>query len=211
MSEPSEQALPESSSHKKPGSTTMALALGAQRLDRESCAALFERLSPAIHTWATLRLPRGAWRPIEPEEVVQEVWVRALDRIQTFDPQKGSFRMWMFGIAGRSMLDLLRKASRTRAVGESKDGSQAMQDVPAHCTTASRRLVRDESLGRVIDKLLLLSSDEKRLLIYRGLEGLPHEVVAERMGLSPEAAGKRWQRLRDRLAAEDLPGDLLEN
>jgi DNA-directed RNA polymerase specialized sigma24 family protein len=37
------------------------------------------------------------------------------------------------------------------------------------------------------------------LIVYCGLEGLSVTEVAQRLGLSREAAFKRWQRLRDEL------------
>jgi RNA polymerase sigma-70 factor (ECF subfamily) len=187
------------------------LALQAQKLDFESCTLLCERLTPALLAWARLRVPKGSWKPIEPEDVVQEVWLRALTRLETFDPNKGTFRMWMFGIAGRALLDLLRKAVRGASAGSDPSSEDPLSRVADDATAVSTRLVRSEAFQVVAQRLAALDEQDRRLIIYRGLEGLPHEDVAQRLGIGLEAATKRWHRLRARLEAEGLPDELLED
>lgn len=207
MSEPGAE---DRSRARVPHSTTVNLALQAQNLDFESCTLLCERLTPALLAWARLRVPKGSWKPIEPEDVVQEVWLRALTRLETFDPNKGTFRMWMFGIAGRALLDLLRKAVRGASAGSDSSTEDPLARVADDATAVSTRLVRSESFQVVAQRLAALDEQDRRLIIYRGLEGLPHEDVAARLGIGVEAATKRWHRLRARLEAEGLPDELLE-
>jgi DNA-directed RNA polymerase specialized sigma24 family protein len=61
---------------------------------------------------------------------------------------------------------------------------------------------RDETLAAFVVHVQTLSDEDRRMLMYRGLEGLPHDEVARLMGLSTDVAAKRWQRLRDRLRDE---------
>lgn len=208
MSEPGAEDI---SRARVPHSTTVNLALQAQKLDFESCTLLCERLTPALLAWARLRVPKGSWKPIEPEDVVQEVWLRALTRLETFDPNKGTFRMWMFGIAGRALLDLLRKAVRGASAGSDPSSEDPLSRVADDATAVSTRLVRSEAFQVVAQRLAALDEQDRRLIIYRGLEGLPHEDVAQRLGIGLEAATKRWHRLRARLEAEGLPDELLED
>ena len=51
------------------------------------------------------------------------------------------------------------------------------------------------------DGLLALLSDDRRVLVWCGLEGAAAPEVALRLGISVAAVTKRWQRLRARLAA----------
>ena len=73
----------------------------------------------------------------------------------------------------------------------------------------SRRVSRDEELGRFREAVAALPEDERKLVLHCGLEGLPLREVGERLGISEEAAGKRWQRLRARLRTTELPEHLL--
>ena len=70
-------------------------------------------------------------------------------------------------------------------------------------------LFRDEGLAAFRLEVDALPEEERKLVVHCGLEGLPLGEVAERLGISTEAAGKRWQRLRARLAESSLPEHLL--
>ncbi|MEM8714003.1 MAG: hypothetical protein AAGG01_23925, partial [Planctomycetota bacterium] len=54
-----------------------------------------------------------------------------------------------------------------------------------------------------------LPKDERRLVVYRGLEGRGHAEVGELVGLDASAAAKRWERLRDRLRSGSTSGERL--
>src|SRR5947207_15106904 len=74
----------------------------------DSFEVLYERISPGLYTWASLRILPSIRSQLDPEDVVQEVWWRALDSYSTFDSRKGSFRSWIFGIATRVLLNAFR-------------------------------------------------------------------------------------------------------
>jgi RNA polymerase sigma-70 factor (ECF subfamily) len=48
------------------------------------------------------------------EEVVQETWLTAVRRLRRFDPARGSFGVWLRGIAGKVLCNHLRRHQRTR-------------------------------------------------------------------------------------------------
>ena len=59
----------------------------------------FAELAPALHAWAYLRV-RGALRQrLDPDDLVQEIAVRACLRAADYDSQRGTFRQWIFGFA----------------------------------------------------------------------------------------------------------------
>jgi RNA polymerase sigma-70 factor (ECF subfamily) len=168
-------------------------------------------IAPALITWARVRLAGPARRWIEPEEFAQEVWVRALTGQGTYDPERGPFRAWVFGIATNLMIEVLRQVGRFGGGRRSpRDPTTAgVSRVMDQATAVSRRVARDEFLRAFSDHVATLPEDERTLLIFRGLEGLSHQEVADRMGTTREAVMKRWQRLRERLMTEALPPDLL--
>jgi RNA polymerase sigma-70 factor, ECF subfamily len=46
------------------------------------------------------------------DDAVQETWIVAVKRLQRFDPAKGSFRNWLFGIASNVIRNLLKSHRR---------------------------------------------------------------------------------------------------
>jgi hypothetical protein len=52
------------------------------------------------------------------EDIVSQTFLRALERINTFDPAKGSFGGWLFTIARNLIVDHYRKAKPTSDIQE---------------------------------------------------------------------------------------------
>lgn len=169
-------------------------------------AELYDGVAGSLVTWIRLRLAGASRSDVEPEEIVQEVWCRALDRFPSFDPARAAFRTWVFGIATNVMIETLRRRARGPFRGRAPFPSSQVVD---QATSISRRVMRDETLGAFARVARALPEDERWLLIYRGLEGLSHDIVAERLGLSRDVVMKRWQRLQTRLEGAALPPDLL--
>lgn len=167
-----------------------------------SFQALFQDEVPVLYAWAAARLGR-ADRALA-EDLVQEVWLRALNRFASFEGDRPAFRNWLFAIAQRTRLELLRQLARGAGVG----GSSAAHDpdrVPAEVTSIGSRLARDEELQVFLDRVGRLPSDELELLELRGFQELPWSEVADDLGLTSEVARQRYSRLLARLRAEGLP------
>ena len=87
---------------------TLRLVREAKRGDTGSFGALYEKIAPALYTWADLRIRREFRQHVSPEDVVQEVWCRAWKIFEKFDPDNGSFRYWIFRVAKNVLYEALR-------------------------------------------------------------------------------------------------------
>jgi RNA polymerase sigma-70 factor (ECF subfamily) len=160
--------------------------------------ARFEPLAPALEAWARLRCDGPLGRSLEAGDLFQEVALAAYAAFGRFDPARGPFRPWLFGVAARVAAEHLRRSARRAGRADAPlDGRE--ERIPNELTTISRRVRRDEALARAVERLRGLEELDRRLLVHRGIEGLDHAEVATLTGLSGEAAAKRWQRLRERL------------
>lgn len=174
--------------------------------------ARYAEAAPALHAWARLSVRGALAGRLDPEDLVQEVCVAAFGSRAVYDPARGSFRGWLFGVARNVLLVQLRATARARARGDAADPLHSRAaEVPEEATTVSRRVARDERLARAVERLEQLEEDDRRLVVLRGLEGLSHAEVAEVTGLGEEQAGKRWRRLRARLAELPQLAALLED
>lgn len=187
--------------------STDLFARRARDGDENSLVRLYERLAPALYAWARLRL-RHLNSAIEAEDVVQEVWFRTLSAFPRFeDREKSGFRSWIFGIAARVFVELMRKRGRNPARLESQEGG----DVPAEVTSITQALKRRETVTAMIDRIDELAPEDRRLFIHRGLEGQSAATVAKLLGIGTEAVHKRWQRLRETLASEAAWRELVDD
>lgn len=194
---------------------TKRYATGAKRGDAGEFARLYEHVAPAVFAWANLRL-RGDHRTVlDPSDLVQEVWMRAWRKIEDLDVDKIPFRFWIFRIAKNVLLEASRQARRPDRSGSRSSQSRAegepdpLQQVADSVTAVSRRIAKDEGLARFQEHVSAMDPDDRSLVVHCGLEGLGLREVGERLGISTEAAAKRWQRLRAKLRESELPQYLL--
>lgn len=118
------------------------------------------------------------------EEIVAETLARAWRFHDTFDPQRGSERSWIFGIARNTAVDHFRKSRRhLQLVSEEEPGPEAVFDDPIE-RIAEASIIRD-----VLDAL----PDHQRSVIIEtffmgrttnqvaGLLGIPDGTVKSRL------------------------------
>lgn len=175
-----------------------ALAPAAARFEE-----LWSEAAPAVCAWLEIHVREALRAHLDPEDALQEVACRAFDSFERFDPAAGPFRAWVFGIARNVLYRALSQVGRNLARpvgGAPRMETQALGRLPDTTTSITRRVARDETLKRFVAEVRALDEDDRRLLLRRGLEGRSHEDIASELGITPEAAVKRWTRLRERLA-----------
>lgn len=194
-----------------PRPSTDHVAIAARAGDRAAFDVAYRRVAPALYAWARLRLLGPLRSRFDPEDLVSEVTLRALEGFDSWDEKKGAYRAWLFGIARHVLRKALERAAREAPAcgreGGTRENTFAL--LPAETTAITRAVVRDETLDRFVRVLESLPEEDRRLLTLRGLEGLRHEEVATVMNASPDAVAKRWQRLRERLAADSTWLDIV--
>jgi RNA polymerase sigma-70 factor (ECF subfamily) len=174
----------------------------ARRGDPAGFGVLYERLAPAIYAWASLRIHPTLKGRLDPEDVVQEVWWRAMDSFASFDPAKGSFRAWVFSIATHTLLNSFRGL---RVRGEMRDEHRRIRmlalppEIVDQATSVSQKAARHEEARALITLVEQLTHEDRSLFIHCALEGQSPRKIAALLGLGADAAVKRWQRLRARL------------
>lgn len=136
---------------------------------------------------------------------MQEIAVRAYQRIDDFDPDRGSFRQWIFGFAQRVWLEVLRELGRDPLSDRRRQGGDSQLDaLPDSVTAISQRIAKEDTLRASLARLEELSDDDRRLVASVGLEGLSHADAALVLAISEESCRKRWQRLRARLSQDPV-------
>jgi RNA polymerase sigma-70 factor (ECF subfamily) len=177
-------------------SETAALVRRFAAGDHEAFAALHRRLWPRLYLWCTLRVPRALWHRLDPEDVLQEAWLRAVVALPRYEPQRAGFRTWLFAIAANVLAEQLRRLHVRDREGPAAD--ESMASIPADVTSVVRQVVRSEELKRFGRELEALPGDDRQIMVLRGLEGLPHAEVGARLRITAAAAEIRWRRLLER-------------
>lgn len=83
------------------------LARAAAR-DRQAFVALYDRYVTSIERYIAARTGSS-----DVEDLVSATFTRALARIQTYQPERGSFAAWLFTIARNAVIDHYRERARS--------------------------------------------------------------------------------------------------
>lgn len=169
------------------------LAQRVQAGDREAFGLLARRYLPPVHAVAASFLHERA----DVEDVAQEAFLRALDRIQTFDPGR-PFAPWLYQITRNVARNRLKWRKR-HFVDAVLDHEESLVDPGSSPGSEAERLEIRELLAKAIDDL-----PERRRTAFRlsDVEGLPMKEVAELMALTPGAVRAHVHHARRALRAQ---------
>jgi RNA polymerase sigma factor (sigma-70 family) len=173
--------------------------------------ALFAEVAPALYAWAELRIRPTLRARLDPQDLVQEVWIRGMQGFGRFDERGVSFRAWAFRIGKNILMEAIR-ATRNDIVdtpGGVTSRMLALEGVPQDVTSFTQRVAREESVRAFLDEAGQLAEVERMLLVHCGLEGETCAEAAVKLGLSEDAAIKRWQRLKAKLREESWSRTIL--
>lgn len=166
--------------------------------DERARDQLFGRYLVVLARFAHGRIPTGARGAQDTDDVVQEALVRALNRIEEFEPRRqGSFLAYLKTIVNNMIKDLGRKATRTPRHEEYED------DVPARDRDVLDTLVTREQYEVYMAAMERLRPEQKDAIILRIEKGCDYRELAERLGCpTPNAARMVVHRALVRLTDE---------
>jgi RNA polymerase sigma-70 factor (ECF subfamily) len=160
------------------------LIAGCRRGDRSAQRAVYERHADRVYRIA-LRLTRNEQDAFD---VAQETFVRAFERIDSFD---GRSRMgtWLYRIATNEALQLFRKRDTERR--HLRVVSEQQEDATRPESEAARQ--------EVDDALEHLSEEHRAILILRYQEALRYDEIADVLEIAPGTVASRLNRARAEL------------
>jgi RNA polymerase sigma-70 factor (ECF subfamily) len=177
---------------------------------------LWERYRPALRRMIDLRLDQAVARRVDASDVVQDVLLKASQRLGEYlrDPRL-PFHLWLRQIVRDHIVDAHRRhrtsarrtVDRERALYASHDGgggdSCSSLELAAKLRdselTPAAEALRRELQSRFHDALLCLSDDDREIILIRHFEQLSNTEAALALGLSEAAAGMRHLRALRRL------------
>lgn len=134
--------------------------------------ALYQDLAPTL-----VRYARASRAP-DPEDVVGEVFLRAVRGLASFEGAEGGFRAWMFALTRNLIIDQRRRVARRRT-----------EPVPAEVLAeiapigdAEAEAMRALAAEHVRSILAHLTPDQRDVLLLRILGGLTIDDVARVVG-----------------------------
>lgn len=131
--------------------------------------------------------------PQDQEDCLAEVTMRVWDKIDQFDPKKGSWKAWLTAITRNTALNHVRSLARHSSSGD------IPENLPSSEPTPEEKILLQEQQKALERALGLLSSRDRRLF-YRKYYYLQSTAqIAAELGITERAVEGRLYRLRKTL------------
>jgi len=140
--------------------------------NEDSMRALYRTYGSELYGFAVSALgDRG-----HAEELVQEVFTRVWRHADSFDPEKASFRTWLYGIARNAIIDLKRRQSVRPALATHPDNEE---DRGAIDDSFERALLRWQ-VGAALERL---TPEHRQVIRLAHFQGLTLREISECTGI----------------------------
>jgi RNA polymerase sigma factor (sigma-70 family) len=127
------------------------------------------------------------------EDATAIAFERAYRKRRRFDPERGSGRAWVFGIARNAALDELRKRKRTAGLYTDPADAQTLTGTAgAGDELGERRATLRQAMSQLGDR-------DRELIALRFFADLSHAEIAQVLGISATNAATRLHRAIDKL------------
>jgi RNA polymerase sigma-70 factor (ECF subfamily) len=164
----------------------------AQAGDEESFAALYHRRQGSVYRFAL----QMSGRPTVAEEVTQEVFLAVIREAGRFDPERGSFLAYLFGIARNHVLRHLERDRWYVQIDDDPDSEGS------HWTAREDTLgdlTRDETIESVRQAVLALPRNFREVVVLCDLHELSYVEAAAALGCAVGTVRSRLHRARGML------------
>jgi RNA polymerase sigma-70 factor (ECF subfamily) len=163
-----------------------------QKGDQEALKEIFDQYHQKVY-----RVAYGVVREREEAlDIVQEVFIKLYRSIRNFKG-KSKFYTYLYRMAMNTAIDHSRKMKKSPFL--SLDGMEGFQPTEREEKNPDHTFLRKELQERVKGALEKLPLDQKKALIFREVEGLSYQEMAESMGCSIGTVMSRLHYARKRI------------
>jgi RNA polymerase sigma factor (sigma-70 family) len=160
-----------------------------------------ERLVGRHARWIYNIAFRMVMTPQDAEDVTQEVLVKVLTKLSSFDPSRAAFRTWLYRIVANHVINM-RSRGYEAAVTSLDEYYAGLAQVPDQDETTSPEaelLAADLGISCVMGTLLCLERSQRLVLILAVGLGATDTIGSEILGISRDAFRKSLSRARAKL------------
>ncbi len=141
------------------------------------------------------------------KDISQEVFLKAYRNIRNFD-ERSRFSTWLYRITTNTCIDELRKRQKkpSLSIEEEMDGEEGgiLRQIAAAGDTPEESLLRTEQKSEILQALNKLSPEHRAIVIFRDVQGLSYEEIAEILEIGLGTVKSRISRGRAQLKQEIL-------
>jgi len=165
--------------------------------DRSALEALCTRHQPWIYNIAF----RMVLVHEDAEDVTQEILIKMITKLSTFDSSKAAFRTWLYRVVANHVINMKTSRSESSELTFDKyyNMIQSVPDENPENSPEIKMLISDLAIGCVEGVLLCLDRKQRLVFILAVILDVPGTQGSEILGLSPSNYRKILSRARSQL------------
>jgi RNA polymerase sigma-70 factor, ECF subfamily len=166
---------------------------------------LFEQHRARLLAMVRRRLDPALSARVDPEDIVEDAFLRAGSRWSDYDPGVMSGYTWLYRIVLDCLIETSRKAHaagrsiRREVPWPERSSVELGLGLVGSTTTPSEAFARAELRQQIAWAVQQLKPDDREILAMRHFDELSHQEAAAVLGITPDAAMQRYARALRRL------------
>lgn len=160
-------------------------------------ADIFDRYYNRIYKYMRYRLNSIE----EAEDLSSQVFEKIMQKIDTYDPERAPFEVWLFSIAQNTVNAYYRCNKRRKW-----SPLESIRDLPSERPSPEEAAVHNEEQSRLLEALSSLDERERNIIAMKFAGGLKNREIAELMKISDSNTGvilyRSLHKLREILKSE---------
>jgi RNA polymerase sigma-70 factor, ECF subfamily len=176
-----------------------ALLVQRAQKDPAQFTLLYRAYIDRVYAYVAYRLKHTQ----EAEDLTATIFMQALHRLSQYDPKRGSFSAWLFGIALNAVLDYWRHDHRQQEEGGAV--LTAVEDVSPELAA-----IQSEQAAYVRRLIAQLPDRRQEVIVLKFFGGLRNKEIAAVLGLDEHTVASHLSRALDDLKTllkEEVPHD----
>jgi len=158
------------------------LALLSQKGNREAFSKLYDLFMPKIYSYVYYR----CFSRSTAEDVVSQAFLKALEHLNQFTPQRGSFSSWLYRIAHNCLMDFYKDNPRVVNIDDISE-RPSTHDLESEIQDRNNY----EKIKPFLDKL---NEDQREILILRLWDNMSYREISGVMGRQEAACKMQFSR-----------------
>jgi RNA polymerase sigma-70 factor (ECF subfamily) len=144
------------------------------RADARAFGALYDHYFPRVYNYVYFRVRERATA----DDLVSTVFVRVIERLDTYREQRGPFGVWLFRIAHNAVVDHYRSAARPSPLP-----LEQAETLIAGTPSAEQSMARRQEIESLLAQVSRLSEREQEIIGLKFGGGLTNRKIAALLGL----------------------------
>ena len=131
----------------------------------------YEEHMPQVYGYVYMRTDRNKSLA---EDIVSEIFLKAIENFEQYTKEKGTFKSWIFQITKNYLIDYFR-SNKNKASSSIDDLANELRD-PSNTKQAAQGEIEKEIIKEAIETL---PDNKKELILLRYFSGYAYEEIAE--------------------------------